>query len=119
MIGSVSVRSYAFGICCALASILWLAPAAQAESVNVKYRGQVDLAPFFCQDVARSSFIERVCYDEVQSYMLISLNGTYYHYCRIDGGTVTDLLNAESMGRYYNAFIKGRFDCRMGGVPSY
>ena len=33
--------------------------------------------------------------------MLVSLNGTYYHYCRIDAGTVSSLLSADSMGRYY------------------
>src|SRR5262245_15267622 len=89
------------------------------ESVTVKYRGDVDLAPFSCQDVTRSSFIRRVCYDEAQNYMIISLNGTYYHYCRIDTGTVSNLLTADSMGRFYNAHIKGNFDCRQGGIPAY
>lgn len=29
------------------------------------------------------------------------------------------LLNAESMGRYYNARIKGNFDCRVNRMPSH
>ena len=37
--------------------------AARAESVYVKYRGNVDLDPFVCTEVTRSSFIRRVCYD--------------------------------------------------------
>jgi hypothetical protein len=37
----------------------------------VKYRGTVDLAPFACEDITRSSFIERVCYDSKNTYMLI------------------------------------------------
>jgi KTSC domain len=94
-------------------------PAAQAESVYVKYRGEVDLKFFNCTDIARSSFIRRVCYDRPNEYMLISLNGTFYHYCEIDGGTVSALMTAESMGRYYNASIKGRFDCRTYRVPEY
>jgi hypothetical protein len=94
-------------------------PAAQAESVYVKYRGEVDLKFFNCTDIARSSFIGRVCYDRPNQYMLISLNGTFYHYCEIDGGTVSALMTAESMGRYYNASIKGRFDCRTHRVPEY
>lgn len=69
----------------------------RAESVFVKYRGAVDLKPFDCTDIARSSFVDRVCYDRRNQYMLISLNGTFYHYCEIDAGTVASLLNAPSM----------------------
>jgi KTSC domain-containing protein len=90
-----------------------------AESVFVKYRGEVDLKPFECTDIARSSFIDRVCYDRRNEYMLISLNGTFYHYCEINAGTVSSLLTASSMGRFYNASIKGAFDCRIHQVPSY
>jgi hypothetical protein len=92
---------------------------ANAETVSVKYRGEVDLAPFACEATARSSFIERICYDAKNSYMLINLRGTWYHYCEIDQGTVSDLLEAESMGRFYNASIKGNFDCRTHRVPAY
>jgi KTSC domain len=42
-----------------------------------------------------------------------------YHYCEIDAGTVSSLLGAESMGRFYNTSIKGRFDCRTHRVPAY
>ena len=51
--------------------------------------------------------------------MIINLRGTYYHYCEIDGGTVSALLGASSVGRYYSRNIKGRFDCRIGRVPAY
>jgi hypothetical protein len=63
--------------------------------------------------------VKRVCYDAPNEYMLISLNGTYYHYCGINPETVGQLLDAPSMGRYYNAAIKGNFDCRINPVPSY
>jgi KTSC domain-containing protein len=92
---------------------------ARADSVYVKYRGEVDLKFFDCTDITRSSFIRRMCYDQRNEYMLISLNGTFYHYCEIDAGTVAALMTAESMGRYYNASIKGRFDCRTHRVPEY
>jgi hypothetical protein len=107
-------------VCAAIitATLIWGA-GASAESVNVKYRGMVDLSPFVCESITRSSFIERVCYDVKNTYMLIELNGTWYHYCEIDNDTVSKLLAAESMGRYYNASIKGRFDCRMHRVPDY
>jgi len=90
-----------------------------AETVNVKYRGIVDLAPFKCESITRSSLVNRVCYDSREHYMIINLQGTYYHYCEIDSGTVSQLLQAESMGRYNNQSIKGRFDCRTNRVPAY
>lgn len=92
---------------------------AHAETVNVKYRGPVDLAPFKCESISRSSLVNRVCYDSKEKYMVINLQGVYYHYCEIDGGTVSQLLKADSMGRYYNASIKGNFDCRTHRVPTY
>ena len=97
-------------------SILILCSAAQAETVDVKYRGPVDLKPFTCTNTV-SSFVRRVCYDKAKSYMLILLNSTWYHYCEIDSGTVAALTGAESVGRFFNANIKGRgkdgpFDCR-------
>jgi len=95
------------------------ASVAFAESVYVKYRGEVDLKGFDCADIARSSFIRRVCFDRRNEYMLISLNGTFYHYCEIDAGTVSSLLNAPSMGGFYNTSIKGQFDCRVHRVPVY
>jgi len=95
------------------------AATSKAESVNVKYRGLVDLAPFTCDSITRSSLIERVCYDPKNTYMLIDLRGTWYHYCEIDKDTVANLLAAESMGHYYRASIKGRFDCRTHRVPDY
>jgi len=101
-----------------------LAKAVVAETVEVKYRGPVELTPFECETVTRSSFIRRVCYDATNQYMIIKLKRTYNHYCEIDAGTVTALKAAPSMGRYYNANIKGwgsdgPFDCRTHRVPKY
>lgn len=105
---------------CFLLVLALLVPlTSHAESVIVKYRGSVDLAPFHCQSVTRSSFVRRVCYDQKERYMLINLNGTYYHYCEIGSPTVSGLLSADSMGRYYNRFVKGHFDCRVNRMPAY
>jgi hypothetical protein len=91
----------------------------RSETVDVKYRGSVDLAPFKCASIDRSSFIHRVCYDAANSYMIVQLNEVYYHYCDIDKATVDAFNAAESMGRFFNSSIKGHFDCRTGSVPSY
>jgi len=92
--------------------------ACRAETVDVKYRGPVYLAPFACTDTPRSSFIRRVCYDKPKSYMLIKLQNTWYH-CSIPEGTVNSPLSADSAGRYYNGSIKGQYDCRINPVPQY
>ncbi|WP_024513375.1 KTSC domain-containing protein [Bradyrhizobium sp. ARR65] len=101
-----------------------LAAPASSETAAVKYRGIVDLAPFACTDTPRSSFIQRVCYDKAQSYMLINLRGTYYHYCELPATTFDAFMAAPSMGQFYNRNIKGTgsdgpFDCRTHRVPKY
>jgi hypothetical protein len=93
--------------------------AAQPETVYVKYRGPVDLTPFNCQWITRSSFINRLCYDSREQYVLVSLQGTYYHYCEVPSAVVDEWLAADSMGRYYNASIKRQYDCRLLRVPTY
>ena len=103
----------------ALTFLACIATGCRAETADVKYRGPVDLGPFACTTIERSSFIRRVCYDQANAYMIVNLNGTYYHYCDIDRTTVKSLLGAELMGRFFNASIKGHFDCQTGHVPAY
>ncbi len=67
--------------------LLVLTAEVRSETVDVKYRGPVDLKTFECRDTPRSSFIQRVCYDKPQSYMIINLKGTYYHYCDLPSVT--------------------------------
>ena len=99
--------------------MLMISSSVYAEIVNVKYRGPVDLKTFSCESVSRSSLVRRVCYDRREQYMIISLDGVYYHYCEIDPRTVSAFLGASSMGRFYNSSIKGKFDCRIHRVPSF
>jgi KTSC domain-containing protein len=108
----------------AISLSIMLTGSAFAETVFVKYRGAVPLDSFDCTDTSRSSFVKRVCYDAAKSYMIISLKGTYYHYCEIDAQTIDDLLAAPSIGRFYLAHIKGTgtdgpFDCRTHRAPDY
>jgi hypothetical protein len=104
--------------------VLLLTAEARSETVDVKYRGPVDLKTFECRDINRSSFVQRVCYDKAQSYMIISLRGTYYHYCELPALTFDGLMSASSMGQFYNQNIKGSgsdgpYDCRTHRVPAY
>ena len=103
----------------ATAFVVLAAAPASAESVFVKYRGPVDLAPFSCEWVTRSSLVQRLCYDPREQYVIVNLTGTYYHYCEIPPSTVAAWRAADSMGRFYNAAVKGRFDCRVNRIPEY
>jgi hypothetical protein len=96
----------------------------EAEEACVKYHRCVPLDQFKCETITQSSFINRVCYVEAKKYMIIKLNVTYYHYCNIGLQTVSSFLASPSMGRYYNAEIRGKgdlhgpFDCRDHPIPS-
>ncbi|OCK53760.1 KTSC domain-containing protein [Bradyrhizobium sp. LMTR 3] len=87
-------------------ALLFAAPWEEAETVDVKDRGLVDLAPFTCQDVTRSSVISRVCYDSESQRMLVQRHASYEQYCDVPKNAIGALLNAPSMGQYFNANIK-------------
>lgn len=104
--------------------VVLLSAEVRSETVDVKYRGRVDLKTFECRDISRSSFIQRVCYDKAQAYMIISLKGTYYHYCELPPATYDGLMAAASMGQFFNQTIKGSggdgpHDCRTHRTPAY
>lgn len=99
----------------ALAASASLVP---AQEVNVRNRGRLSLDAFDCSTV-ESSFIRRVCYDEAHQYLLIQLGSSWYDYCDVPYATVQGLLEAESLARYFNANVRGQFDCRANQVPRY
>ncbi|UPJ51483.1 KTSC domain-containing protein [Bradyrhizobium sp. 200] len=98
----------------------------EAETVDVKDRGPVDLKAYNCQDVTRSSVISRVCYDTENRRMLVQRHAVYHQYCDLPKDTLDALLNAHSMGQFFNANImtagrdgNGPYGCRTPKVPSY
>ena len=109
VIGRVVVMLLALGVATEL----------RAETVMVKYRGVVNLAPFQCEWLAGSSFVNRLCYDRKESYVVVSLRGTYYHYCEVPAAVVVAWKGAASAGGFYNEQVKGRYDCRVLRVPTY
>jgi len=99
-------------------ALLLTAPWEEAEIVDVKDRGAVDLAPFTCQDITRSSVISRVCYDSESRRMLVQRYAAYHQYCDLPKDTVDALLNAPSMGRFFKTNIEdaggdGPYGCRV------
>lgn len=75
-----------------LAGVTWTA----AETIDVKYYGKLDLAPFACTDVSRSSFINRACYDKSQQFMVVQLKSVYYPYCEMPAAIFEAFLTAPS-----------------------
>ena len=104
-------------------ALLFTAPWEAAEIVDVKDRGAVDLKPFNCQDITRSSVISRVCYDIESRRMLVQRHAVYRQYCDLPKDTRDAFLNAPSMGQYFRANIEGAggsrpYDCRTHKAPS-
>jgi hypothetical protein len=92
--------------------LLAASSAALAERVFVKARGEVNLAPFRCTSYSSSEKnVRRLCYDEPEKYVLVSIRGIWYHYCNVPAATVDEWRRARSKGRYFNDNITGRFAC--------
>lgn len=90
--------------------------------INVKYRPDpVDVADprFVYLDGGSSSLVDAAFYDAGNRYMIISLDGTAYHYCGMPQSTWAQFTAASSLGSFYRDRIKGSFDCRSGVVPQY
>jgi len=103
---------------------LGLSSQALADDLCPKYGECVPADQFDSQNIERSSLITHVCYNAANSYMIIRLKSTDYHYCSIDAGTVSEFLEEDLMGRFFNKGSKGsgsdaRFDCRTHPVPTF
>ena len=97
-------------------ALLFTAPWEETESVDVRDFGPVNLRSFNCQDITRSSLIERVCYDEANRHMVVRRNAVHDQYCELPKEVVVAFLNAPSMGQYFKANIAGNdksgpYDC--------
>lgn len=88
----------------ALLALLCTSPLT-TETINVRDRGTVDLAAFACTDTPRSTVIQRVCYDEAQHHLLVSVGGTYSEYCRLPAATFDAFIVAPSMGQFFRQHI--------------
>src|SRR5213592_2091857 len=84
------------------------ATGAAAETIDVKYYGKLDLAPFACTEVTRSSIINRACYDKANQFLVVQLKTVYYPYCEIPAATYQTFLDAPSMGNIITRVSKAR-----------
>lgn len=105
-----------------LVSSVDTAAAHSPRTVTVRYRTDpVDIAhpAFEYLDTTGSSLVRGAWYDGATGYMVINLNGTYYHYCSMPGSEWLAFKAATSFGSHYNATIKGRYGCQGVAVPDY
>lgn len=83
----------------------------------------VDLSPpqFESMPPAFSSVVQGAWYDRTSAYLVVRLNGAYYHYCNVDEQVWVAFRNAPSKGSFFNAALKGQstYDCRTHPLPSY
>src|SRR5947209_8671709 len=86
-----------------LAGATW----SDAETVHLQNGDAVDLTPYACQDITRSTIINRVCYDAAKRTIIVQANALYSQYCGVPETMRDALLNAPSMGQYYNVNLSG------------
>lgn len=91
-----------------LFAVLGNATWADADVVEVRNVGPVDLAPFVCTDITRSTMIGRACYDEAKRSAVIEVRSTYRQFCDMSKATFDALLDAPSMGQFYLNEIGGK-----------
>jgi hypothetical protein len=97
-----------------LALLVLSGQAARAETVRVLGRGPVDLTNFVCESIMRNvtrGAIRRICYDEINSYVVVQLGSLYLHYCEVEPHSLNNLVHAESVIRHFSAELSGRYNC--------
>lgn len=57
-----------------------------------------------------SSFIDGAVYNEDKQYLRLTIHSTYYYYYGITRQKVSRFKKAESKGKYFISFIKGRYE---------
>ncbi|MCO5130442.1 MAG: KTSC domain-containing protein [Xanthobacteraceae bacterium] len=90
-----------------LFAVLGQATWADADVVDVRHAGPVDLAPFVCTDITRSTMIGRACYNAATQSAIIEVRSTYRQFCNLPKPTFDALLDAPSMGQFYRKHIQG------------
>jgi len=101
--------------------MMTISNASSAREINVKYRNSpVDVSQNFIEvDLKHSSLVKEIFYDTNNSYLLVRLKKTFYHYCGISQQQVSNWSKADSVGRFYLKYIKGNYSCIGQNIPNY
>lgn len=83
----------------------------KGDLVRGNYGQLVDLEPLECKWTPESSFIERLCFHIDAEYAVVKMSGTYYQFCGLPPEVAVAWVKSDSLGRFFNQRIKGRYDC--------
>ena len=89
-----------------------LAPPMTSETIDVRGFGAVDLGPFECRDIDRSTIVQRVCYEAAHNTLVVAARGVYDLYCGVPPETYAAFMDAASMGLFLNRNIRAASDTR-------
>ena len=88
-----------------LIALLLTAPLG-SETVEVRERGAVDLAPFECRDITRSSLIQRVCYDQARRHLVVAIRAATIFIASCRRRPIDGFMTAPSMGQFFKENIR-------------
>lgn len=60
--------------------------------------------------ITRSSMISEMEYDSDKKLLTLNFNGSKYEYKDVSEETYKELINAESIGKYFLKNIKGKYE---------
>ena len=95
-------------------SLMLLVPSS-VSAIRVQHIGEVDIRDYNCQNTPESSFIDFICWARQPNHrpnLLASLNWNAYGWCGVPEHIITGWRSAYSKGKYFNAYVKGKYSCR-------
>lgn len=91
--------------------------------VSVNYRSPLASgSPDFermSADELDSGFVNGACYDLTNELLVLKLRDTWYHYYNVPERVWQGFKEADAKGEFYNANIRGVYDCQTHPVVSY
>jgi len=90
------------------------------KDIYIKYRWRLNLSSkYFTGWITDDVKINEIQYDPKQWYMIISIQWTYYHYCRVPRDSWYPFYISADKNNYYERNFYGKFDCRKWGIWDY
>lgn len=101
--------------------LLSLSYGVSARDVNVQNRGPVNISNghFIGYQFNNSSTVKQIYYDKVNQYLLVDLDGAFYHHCAVPIETVNVWISLSSIDEFYSENVQGSYDCRINPMPEY
>lgn len=92
------------------------------QYVTIKYRdtGPVNIVAEYFEPIKNTdTTVKNAWYSATHEYLVITLGTTNYQYCRLPESVWFSLSNTGEPYGIYTDSIRGRYDCREGGLPEF